>query len=231
MHIVHKRVFTLIETLISIIIIWVWITAIVTTLRGGYQFMERTRSDIIAINMARQWAEAVYNIRDTNYTRWEGKKDACIFKRDPMNASQGTATDCADDDWIIPYNYILTWLTLGENTYFALTPISSTDLNLTNWLDNSDRQYSMCRVSNSWIQCPNQEPTTDWGRYFRMIKSYGVFDKTASNPDTTLSCTNWNSSGCGTSAPKELRFCSVVEYMNWNAGKVELCWILTNFLK
>jgi hypothetical protein len=50
--------------------------SIVNTIRTVLENTEKTRQDSLAINLAREGMEGVYTIRNTNWLRWSGKKDA-----------------------------------------------------------------------------------------------------------------------------------------------------------
>jgi Tfp pilus assembly protein PilV len=65
----------MIEILIIVAVISVGIMTLLTALRSSNTYVQKTRQKIIAINLAREGMEQVYNIRDTNWQRREGKKE------------------------------------------------------------------------------------------------------------------------------------------------------------
>ena len=64
-----KYGFTVIEMLLMVVIIGVSLSAIIVSLNNGMSFMQKTREKTIAINLAREGIEAMYQIRDTNRYR------------------------------------------------------------------------------------------------------------------------------------------------------------------
>ncbi len=99
----NKKWFTLIELMISVVIISMWFFWIIAAIKSWINFMEKTRKEVIAINMARSWMEMVYNIRDTNRTRRTSKIEECWLKIDPMK--DDTTNWCEDDDWFATGNW------------------------------------------------------------------------------------------------------------------------------
>jgi len=79
-----KYGFTILEVLLMIIIIGVSLAAIIISLNNGMSFMQKTREKTIAINLAREGIEAVYQMRDTNRYRWAGQKESCRLKANPL---------------------------------------------------------------------------------------------------------------------------------------------------
>ena len=50
----------------------VWI---ILGINRAFVFMNNTKLDVIATNLAREWVEMMYNIRDTNWRKYSGEKD------------------------------------------------------------------------------------------------------------------------------------------------------------
>jgi hypothetical protein len=88
-----------------VIIISVGLVAIIVTLNNGMSFIQKTRERTIAINLAREGIEAMYQIRDTNWHRRAGKKEACRLKTNPLVDELNIG--CADDNRMSTGNYIL----------------------------------------------------------------------------------------------------------------------------
>jgi len=80
----NRAGFTIIEVLLMIIIIGVSLSAIIVSLNNGMTFMQKTREKTIAINLAREGIEAMYQIRDTNRYRRAGQKESCRLKTNPL---------------------------------------------------------------------------------------------------------------------------------------------------
>jgi type II secretory pathway pseudopilin PulG len=79
-----KTGFTIIEMLLMVVIIGVSLAAIIVTLNNGMTYIQKTREKTIAINLAREGIEAMYQIRDTNRYRRAGQKESCRLKTNPM---------------------------------------------------------------------------------------------------------------------------------------------------
>jgi type II secretory pathway pseudopilin PulG len=227
----NPKWFTLIELIISVVIISMWFFWIIAAVKSWINFMEKTRKEVIAINMARSWMEIVYNIRDTNRNRRTSEVDKCWLKIDPMIDDSSSAW-CDNDDWFTTGNYIPIMSQISWQKYFLLSWISS-EMDLKDDIYTSDSNYTMCLSWWLWQNCPWVVATWDsikeW-RFFRQINWLWLQDK-----DTTglLNCTKWDDTGCWTESAKEFRFCSKVNYLYgwWNVWKVEFCGILTNFYK
>ena len=225
--------FTIMEILLMVVIISVSLVAIIVTLNNGMWFIQKTRERTIAINLAREGVEAVYQIRDTNRHRRAGKKEECRLKVDPL-VDEGNNGCGNDDKRMKTGNYILINKTLSGQQYFTLSGGSRPELDLsdgmTTWVDD---KYSLCEgTGNIRNACPWQEPDSKEWIYFRQIQWIGLFLKDAQEIwGTLLDCTEWSDAWCGTEAPKEYRFCSQVTYIGRWEGTVELCSTLTNFQK
>ena len=226
-----KKAFTLVEMLVVLVILSVGILWAVEVIKYGLNFVDKTRKKIIAINLAREGVEAVYNIRDTNFKRWAGVKDQCWLKTDPLLDEWWDW--CQNDPWIQPGNRVVMQKISGDNQYWILTGQISNALDLKDWIDSSDRHFALC-LSNSWWQaCPDMSdnPTPE-GRFFREVEVKGLWDK---RNDVPLVCSNGTEPtedpNCWNSTPKELIFCVNVAYMGMANGREKICTSLTNFEK
>lgn len=74
-----KKWFTIIETIIAIIIFWFWILILITTLNKDIILSKKVHLKTQATLLSKQWLEIVYNLRDSNnikfkkwnYLTWE----------------------------------------------------------------------------------------------------------------------------------------------------------------
>lgn len=223
-----KKGFTIREILVIIVVISVGLLSVVVVLTNGMKYVQKTRQKVVALNLAREWMEAIYQIRDTNRTRWAGVKDWCRLKINPL-VDEWIAR-CNDDAWFTIGSYVLERLYTWGQEYFALTGPMSTWINLSNGLDSDDYNFSLCQESgywNShiWTWCISSE-----GQYFREIEWLWLYLKDSSTSWWDLiSCTWWTASWCWTSSAKEFRFCSKVVYIGDSTGEVKLCGVITNF--
>jgi len=226
-----KYGFTILEVLLMVIVIGVSLSAIIVSLNNGMSFMQKTREKTIAINLAREGIEAMYQIRDTNRYRRAGKKEGCRLKKNPL-VDEGGNGDCSNDIRIWTGNYILLTETTWWQQYFYLSWSYTTGLNLSDGIDTGDLQFSLCKWDNG-IRSGCAAPISNEGKYFRAIRWIGLFNKAiATGWWQAISCPTGNDSPqCSDNSAKEYRFCSKVAYIGQWRWEVELCGLLTNFQK
>lgn len=84
----EKKSFTLIETIIALVMVGIGVLAILSAIQYAVRAMNMTRSQVVATNLARDMIEVVYNKRDSNRQAFPSKKDECwLASRTPSNAS------------------------------------------------------------------------------------------------------------------------------------------------
>jgi len=226
-----KKGFTIREILIVIVILSVGLLSVVVVLTDGMGYVQKTRQKIIALNLAREWMEAVYHIRDTNRMRRAWVKDQCWLKINPLLDEWNS--DCFTDDLRFTSGaYVLQRLTTAWQDYFALTgpflPIALSG----GALDSDDLVFSLCQQSGYWNSCMWTLSSPTEGRYFRQITWRWLYLK--DTPFTwwsAITCT-WSlgpDANCNNNNAKEFRFCSKVVYIGKDIGEVELCGVITNF--
>jgi len=230
----NKKAFTLIEIVIIIFLISVGLTWILYSLNRGLWFVQQSRETVLAINMAREGMEQVFNIRDTNWRRWEWVKESCWLKVDPLDSSESNSDTCVDDEWMQSWSYVLLSKDVFGQKYFAMSG-ENTALDLWDGIDLSDLQYSLCEISGSWKSCPWQPPLSKEWKYFREVVWKWLYRKDVSESGGKyISCENWedtddDSNDCGDVRAKEFRFCVRVAYIWKRTSSVELCSMMTNF--
>jgi len=239
--------FTLVEVIVVCSMIAVMVIWIIFAINRAFVFMDNTRLAVRATNLAREWVEMVYNIRDTNRRKHSWEKDKYRLLTDPANA-----TDSAFYFWWLP-NY-------GEGKYFVIgektsltgdTFVYATSVYVPN--ENGDEFYTLdwffseaydgirnkfkldftwtySYYSGSVIGTWNMEDLLGWSgiTFYRVLRIYGVYKKNTDNPNNACSdkatcLTNWT--------PAELRFCVKVFYENKWYHASELCSIMTNFME
>jgi Tfp pilus assembly protein PilV len=221
--------FTIREVLLVVIIISVGLMAVIVTLTNGIKYVQKTRQRVIAINLAREWMEAIYQMRDTNRTRWAWVKDACRLKIDPL-VDESNDGKCMNDTRFTTGSYVLQRLSTGGQMYFALTKRTWEQLNLDDSIE-SNSWFSLCQQSGYRYWCMWSESTTSEGKYFREIEWLGLYLKA----DQAISwwkpiyCPHGESTSCATNDAKEFRFCSKVAYIGEGVGEVKFCGAITNF--
>lgn len=85
-----------------LIIVVVISTSLITILMGitkTTSYISEMRQKTIAMNLAKEGIESVYNIRNTNWRRRSASKDACWLKVVPM-VDEGNP-GCEDDSWML----------------------------------------------------------------------------------------------------------------------------------
>lgn len=231
-----RKSFTIIEILIIIWVLSVGLLSILIVLRRGFSYVQESRQKIIALNLAREGVEAVYQIRNTNWKRWSAQKEQCWLKRDPL--VDANTDGCQSDDWMQSWSYILDTTNAWNQRYFLLTWWTSTRLNLSDGIQPSDLTFSLCLTSGVWIACPWTDSSTPEGRYFREIYGYGTFVKDVPYPWWPTSCGSGGATwlddtstvqSCWSSRAKEYSFCSRVVYGPSSREEVSLCGSITNF--
>ncbi len=73
---------TLVEILVGLFALSLGSVAATGLIIMALQSNGRTKSELIALNLAREGVEAVQNIRDTNWLRWSGDPESCWDLRD-----------------------------------------------------------------------------------------------------------------------------------------------------
>ena len=149
----QKRGVTLIELVVAISIIAVTLGGLFAVVKRGNVETGRARQEVIAINLARQGMEAVYNMRNTNRQRRAGKKDQCRLKTNPMTDESGVG--CADDQWLGSGYYIISGASnAGEMSRYASGVAGAKQLNLSQGLTGTDNQFTLCLSGDRRYPCP-----------------------------------------------------------------------------
>ncbi len=71
-----------------IIVLRVFSTALIigiNAVNNSSRYLNRLRQQTIALNIAREGIESMYQIRDTNRRRRSSQKDQCRLKADPLS--------------------------------------------------------------------------------------------------------------------------------------------------
>lgn len=113
--------------MVEIILILVIIsTALITIISGvtkTIRYVSEMRQRTIALNLAKEGIEAVYNIRNTNWRRRSANRDQCWLKLNPM-VDEGNTTGCEDDPiFSEEVRYSLNKNSNNHESFFSLSPI------------------------------------------------------------------------------------------------------------
>jgi len=209
------KAFTMIEILIITIIVSIWLLSIVFAVSKAKTMTNSIIQNMIANQLAKEWVEMVYQIRNTNILQHTTQKNMCWLNLNPY-------IEC---DWIqkrmSTWSYIIT-------TWNILSWVND-DLDLSWWLV-WNQVFAICL---SWWQrnsCPWEDNQTKHWKFFRTIEWKWLFNKDNLNTwGIELNCLDWNPTECIDTTAKEYRFCSRVEYIWTNIWKTEICSIITNF--
>ena len=264
--------FTLIEVLVVVFVLSMGVLVIMQGINKTTTYISETAQRTIALNLAKEGLEAMYNIRNTNWRRRSDSRDKCWLKANPM-VDEGNP-GCEDDEWIREWRYV-TFLT-GEawkkyHRVYAREPHSSlvpnnnlprlrqrtpkwwifTPLDIERIKTHDDivanQTYYGGRAirivyydgdfisADEYLNLPqvekNKVSDQIW-KYWRNIAIIGLYPKNWDKNDLSLlQCFRWNIWQCWDSSPKELRICSIVLYTQPYEGIVQICSIMTNFLK
>jgi len=207
----------MIEILLVIVVIWVWLLSIVIAVSNAKVSTNKTKQKVIATQLANEWIEMVYQIRNTNLLKYSNYKNYCRLDTNPNS----TCNNSSNPNRITQQNYILIWQSLSWTT---------DELNIWNWIDTQDKAFSLCLTWWQRWACPWQNNQTKYWKFFRTIEWKWLFLKNSSNTWWDLiNCTNWSTTICNDNSAKEFHFCSRVEYIWTKTWNVEICGVLTNF--
>lgn len=205
-----RKWFTLVELLIVIVLISGWLVIIIQWLQRWLDLLEKTKNEVIAINLAREGMEAVFNVRNTNWLRRSGQQEKCRLSMDSSTCgdrmSSSTYMSISNTDW--------SWLLTPQTEDPA---VASSDV------------YGICEVDTKRVPCEaGQDPS-----FYRYVESKWLYLKSVdSNND--ISCSSgddgYGSGSCKDDAAKEFRFCVHVTYDETIDGDVEFCSVLANFV-
>ncbi|MFZ2150880.1 MAG: hypothetical protein WAZ12_03840 [Candidatus Absconditicoccaceae bacterium] len=228
------RSFTLLEILFVVIAVSIGLMAVLTSVDYALRNVQSVRQKVIAINLAREGLEGIYQIRDTNRLIGPAKKDVCRLDMNPL--VDEPIDGCTDDSWMGSGNYILQKIYSGNQQSFSLSGGGTwNELDLSNGIQPSDNKFALCMSGNLRESCPDYNGQVT---YFRQIHGEGLFYKDSNTTGGDyLDCNDGMDANffpnldCGGIEAKEYRFCSKVAYMGQGRGEIELCGLITNFSK
>lgn len=214
----NKKAFTMVEILMITIVIWIGLLSIVVAISKAKVFTNQTKQSVIATQLAQEWIEMVYQIRNTNLLKHSNYKNYCRLNINPNQACNSSVFP----NRITEKNYILSWQILSW---------TSAELDIWNWVNSWSSVFWLCLTWWQRSACPWSDNQTRYWKFFRTIEWKWLYLKNSNNTWWDLiSCINWNSSNtCKNNNAKEFRFCSKVEYIWTKTWNVEICGVLTNF--
>lgn len=209
--------FTIIELLGAIIMISVALLSILWLLRVAVTYTNKTRQETIAINLAREGIEWVYNRRNTNWLKRSGEKD-----KYRLCANSGCSS------WF-------QWSGIIHKLSYINTPYGKVSSYQPMWQISGDSilwDTSLLLSTGDFIWWTSPDAA---GKFYRAIIGLGLYLKdTATVWGDIITCADGNADyipwdSCSDQKPKEYRFCSRVEYQRDLKWSVELCGSITNY--
>ncbi|HPC34327.1 MAG TPA: type II secretion system protein [Candidatus Absconditabacterales bacterium] len=210
------KAFTMLEILTITIVVGIGLLSIVFAINKSKIDTNNIIQKNVANRLAKEGVELMYQNRNTNLLRNLDNRDLCWLNIDSSNENcNGNQPRFGSG------NYVLSGKSFIEtNKVLALSGGISED----------DKFFALCLKSGSRVACPGEENQTKYGRYFRVIKGFGLYDKDSTvTGGNLLECASGNDEDCSNNLPKEYRFCSQVFFVGNKIGKTEVCAIMTNF--
>mgnify|MGYP006948914763 CR=1 FL=1 len=221
----------MLEILMITMIVGIWLLSIVVAVSKAKAITNQTKQEVIATQLAKEWIEMVYQIRNSNLLQHPNYKNFCWLNVNPNEICD----DSNYPDRMTEKEYILSWQTLSWTT-------ETLDIwdGMTTW----EQIFNLCLTWWKRITCPWLDNQTRYGKFFRTIEWKWLYTK---NHNLTgglkIFCQNWSAwwdvwsvaYSCGHDNadlhPMEFHFCSRVEYIWTKTGSVEICGVLTNFFE
>lgn len=256
-----KNWFTMVEIILILVII---ATALITIIQGiskTTQYISEMRQRTIALNLAKEGIEAVYNIRDTNWRRRSANRDQCWLKANPMIDEWG---DGCENDTLFGGGSRYAIISTGETNYYALKRVSNgaDDARAMNESKNLVKDHKklqqQIKSMTQWVrQNGDSDPHwnfrlhfvegqwVDHSKFLELQKngkteslSQGIYRRWiagwwihSKETGNFIKCITEQNPECKDASAKEFRFCSTVIYSSPYQGIVNLCAIMTNFVE
>ena len=247
---IKKNWFTMLELVFVCTVFAMLVSWIILAINRTFVFMNNTKVQIRATNLAREWMEMMFNIRDTNRRKCSWQKDQFWL----YLGSWASADGCNPgtnifQKWIYT---IKEWRINGTTTWDRF--IYAENLGFNNdeiiekfyWLEddwffadnpefNGARSWSMVTFTWTYTYLSWGDVMTgeiwdllgNWVEFYRIVRVYGIYKKDDDLPNTPADLTPGHYSD-----PKEMRFCVKVFYkMGVWTHSSELCSIMTNFME
>lgn len=156
----NKNGASIIEALISMVIIVMWILWIYQIYFNTLFLSDSVNNRIIAIEIAREWIEAVINIRDTNWIKFGADYENCWntnnYNNNCINNLNLTNTDILSWSYIIQRD--------AENKWFLSWWVSG------DYSNQAYRDFYWVKLDNKWFYTQSWWITMTWALFTREIK-------------------------------------------------------------
>jgi len=208
----NKKATSIIEAIVMILILLIWILGLFNIYTKSYNLSTSTKNKIEAIEIAREWIEAMENIRNTNWILlWADSKNCWNV----LNYNN----NCVWDNWRT-YD-IITWMyKIYTDSSWKWTLSGSTSSFTTKDYKNSNyRNFFRVNLDTNWLY------TQNWWTPFAPLYTREI--NVSYNDDT-----NWDSNT--DSNDEKMTIHSIVMWVDshWNSAHIiDLESMITNWRK
>ena len=207
----NKKATSIIEAIVMILILLIWILGLFNIYTKSYNLSTSTKNKIEAIEIAREWIEAMENIRNTNWILlWADSKNC-------WNVSNYN-NDCVWDNWST--HDITNWMyKIYTDANWRWTLTKSSWLTSKNYSDSNYRNFFRVNVDTNWLY------TQSWWTTFAPLYTREI---NISYPEDT----NWD--WTNNSNDEKMQINSIVMWVDshWSSAHiVDLESMLTNWKK
>lgn len=136
----NKSWTTIIEAIVVMLIVTVWIIWASSIYQKSQNLANTTKNRLIAIDIAREWIEAVTNIRDTNWALFVANTDYCW---NTLNYNHNCITSPLQTYNIAPWSYIVTRDTSNRWILTSQTPL--------NYSNTTSRNVFRVKKDTDWF--------------------------------------------------------------------------------
>jgi type II secretory pathway pseudopilin PulG len=233
-----KKAFTLLEVIVALSLFEFVMIGVIMAVNKAYAYVQSTKIQVMAVNLAREGVEQMYTIRDTNRRKHSAEKDKYWLLMDPLldNDSIPTGTPLISSGV-----YTLHMKASATQQYpILLSQTLTGGRTIEDLYDKFDKYTGNQEIwrmpftggfySGSTLVSTLQELMESDAKFYRIVRVWGLYNKTA-DKDSSITCPTVDSSlsVCNNDTPKELRFCVKVWYLFTSRGSTELCGVMTNF--
>ena len=157
----NNRATSLVEVLVSMVILVLWITWTYNIYFRTMHLSESSKNRLTAIEMAREWIEAVTNIRDTNWLNYWADYKNCWNVLNYNILCVNDLSSWKDDYDILAWSYILDrnddkkWILTTKNTW--------------NYTDTNYRTRFEVKLDTNWFYTQSGWTNINWPLFTREI--------------------------------------------------------------
>ena len=113
----NKNWTTIVEAMVVMLIVVIWIIWMYNIYSKSQNLSNTTQNRLIAIDIAREWIEAMTNIRDTNWMIFAANTNLCWNVLNYNNNCISTANDIPTWSYIIYTNSDNRWYLTSKTTW------------------------------------------------------------------------------------------------------------------